>query len=117
MREEGGVPDEERVSCLGVDEIKDGVHSCASDFQTEVSVSASFLGVAVGHACGEACAGGGAFPPFPGLEADVSVLCQEFGEFGHLVDVFEHFLTVGPFGGIVAGDAVLVRVLSADEGG
>ena len=127
MREERRVPDEERLVAGIVDEVINRLHPFAADLQSFVSVAAPALGIAMGHAVGEAASRVVAQPPFAGLMAEVAALGQEPWQRRHGVDEADALLhlasvLIGVFatgrnGRLVAGDAVLVGVKPGDDRG
>lgn len=97
----GGIPDEEGFLLRGgvVDEVEDGVHAFATDFEAVVAVATAGVGEAAGHGFSEAGALWDAFPPFAGLVAEVAFVAKEFDNGGLLVVATDEFFAKGSVSG------------------
>src|SRR5690606_22034011 len=107
------VPKEKGLIARGVEEVVDRLHGLAADLEALVAMTSAAGDVAVGHALVKA-AFALAFPPFAGLMAGVACLGEDVADGRRAAEDVDHAVAVGLVAhfavGVVAGDAVLVRI-------
>ena len=116
MRQERGIPDEERRFSTVVDELNDRLEAGPPDLQAEVSVATSTFWIAMRHCVGESGEPWMTFPPLARLEAPVALRGEPAWQGGVCPNVLEHFAAIGSPWWVIPGDSVLVRVEAGDHG-
>ncbi len=133
VRHERCVPHQPRLGGLGgfPDEIVDGLEGFASDAQAFITVATPWDFFAPGHSVGETAVAEVTLPPFAGLEAAITgggELSGQGGEVGHALvhpvasipelggSVSGATRESGGQGWIIAGDPVLMRIPTGQDG-
>ncbi len=134
VRHQGCIPDHPRLMGTGgfIDELMDGLEGFPPDAQAFIAVAAAGDFLATGHAMGEAAVAEMALPPFARLEAAIAGGVELSGKRGKRGHALVHPIPAIPEGGglvsrgavepgwqgrIVAGDPVLMRITTGQDGG